>query len=93
MEKYPLSQLQNRQQTKLIKVAAMLEDLAKRDLRSAKKDAEELKRFIHMMRALAFISPNERNHYIAAIDGIIANAEPKHDDTLYGSIKQSGEIV
>lgn len=56
--------------------------------RSAKKDAEELKRFIHMLRALAWVSPNERNHYLAKIDEIF---DTKHDDVLTGAIVQSLE--
>lgn len=54
--------------------------------RMARKDADDLRKFIHMARALTWISPNERNHYLAAIDEVF---EPKHDDVLVGSIVQS----
>lgn len=79
MERYPFSQLQTRQQLKLIKLIEMIEGAAKHNLRLAKKDAEELKRFIHMARALAWISPNERNYYISAIDDAINAAETKSE--------------
>ena len=82
MERYPLSQLQTRQQTKLIKLIEMIEGAAKHNLRLAKKDAEELKKFVHMARALAWISPNERNYYIAAIDEAINAAETKSEASV-----------
>lgn len=70
MEKFEHSQLQGRQQLKILHAIERLSTEAERTPREARKDAEDLKRFIHMLRALAFISPNERNYYIALVDGV-----------------------
>ena len=78
--------LTTRQANQLRKAIELLRKETVMTPRMAKRDADDLRKFIHMARALNWVSPNERNHYLAAIDELF---EPKHDDVLVGAINQS----
>lgn len=87
MERFKLSWLSDRQFNGLNLLFKKLESEAKNAPHILRKDADDLKRFIHMCRAVGFITSNERNYYLEEVDRI--TSEKKHDDTLVGCIRQS----
>lgn len=87
MERFKPSWLSDRQFSGLNLLFKKLESEAKNASHVLRKDAEDLKRFIHMCRAVGFITSNERNYYLDQIDEI--TGEKKHDDTLVGCVRQS----
>ena len=75
MTRYKHSKLTEKQQNELLGALERLKTEASFSLHTAKRDADDLRRFVHIMRALKFVSAEERNHYIREIDGIINEVE------------------
>ncbi len=93
MDKYKfstLSDLQHRAILDAIKWAARNIEI---NLGTAKTDAEAVAGYIRGLEALCFITPWERDEYLAElkkrVEAVGAKHDPKHDDTIFGAIRQT----
>ena len=93
MDKYKFSNLSDRQHRAIMDVIKWATRNIELNLGTAKNDAEAIAGYIKGLEALCFITPWERDEYLAelkkSVESVGVKHEPKHDDILFGAIRQS----
>ena len=93
MDKYKFSNLSDRQHRAILDAIKWAGRNFEINLGTAKTDAEALAGYIRGLEALCFITPWERDEYLLelkkSVEAVGVKHEPKHDDTIFGAIRQS----
>lgn len=93
MDKYKFSNLSDRQHRAILDAIKWATRNIEINLGTAKTDAEAVAGYIRGLEALCFITPWERDEYLAelkkSVESVGVKHEPKHDDILFGAIRQS----